>query len=144
MKIILLKDIPKIGKKGEIKDFKEGYAQNVFLSKGLAELATPKAMARLEEDKRNIEIKKKQELEIFNNLISSINNQVIKIKAKSNEKGHLFKAINQNDISKAIKESVGVLVDEKDIIIDNIKSTGKYNVKIKRGDKSGNCQVVIE
>ena len=60
MKVILLTDIPKVGNKYDVKDFKEGYAQNVLLAKGLACLATKAELAKLDDRKRVME-KKKQE-----------------------------------------------------------------------------------
>ena len=144
MKVILLTDVPKVGNKYDVKDFKEGYAQNVLISRGLAELATPAAIARLTDKKEKIQKIKDEETKAFNELISSVNNKKINLKVKANEKGHLFKAVNQNDIAFAIKNSSGVVIDEKAIIVGNIKELGTYTVTIKRGDKVGKCEVVVE
>lgn len=144
MKVILLTDIPKVGNKYDIKDFKEGYAQNVFLAKGLACLATPAELAKLENRKRKIEREKEEEIELFNNLISSISGKIIIIKAKANEKGHLFKAVGPHDIVFAIKESTGMEIDEKSITMEHIKTLGSHKIFIKKGDKKGECQVEID
>lgn len=144
MKIILLTDIPKIGNKYDVKDFKEGYAQNVFLSKGLAVMATPAELAKLEDRRKQIEKKKSEDLELFYSLISSVGDKVITIKAKANEKGHLFKAVGPRDVVTAIKEITGVEIDEKSLIMDHIKSIGAHTISIKKGDKKGECQIIIE
>ena len=143
MKIILLADIPKIGNKYDIKDFKEGYAQNVFLSKGLAELATPQALAHLASMKAQINKKKEDETKSFSELIASVDNKTITIKAKANEKGHLFKAISVHDIIEAIKESSGIKINERDIVIDHIKNLGNHTVTIKKGNKEGKCNIIV-
>jgi large subunit ribosomal protein L9 len=144
MKVILLTDIPKVGNKHDVKDFKEGYAQNVLLSKGLAEIATPQALARLAAKRAQIDKAKEEEMKAFNELISSVNNKVITIKVKSNEKGHLFKAVSPRDVVEAIKQSSGVDVDEDTLVMEHIKELGTYSVVIKKGDKKGKCQIIVE
>ena len=144
MKVILLTDIPKVGNKYDVKDFKEGYAQNVLLSKGLAELATPQALAHLSARKSQIEKKKEEEMKIFSELISSVNNKVITLNAKANDKGHLFKAVSARDVVQVIKEASGVDIDENTLILDHIKEVGTYKVLIKKGDKKGECQILVK
>jgi len=144
MKVILLTDIPKVGNKYDVKDFKEGYAQNVLLSKGLAEIATPQALGRLAARRAQIDKAKEEEMKAFNELISSVNNKVITIKVKSNEKGHLFKAVSPRDVVEAIKQSSGVDVDEDTLVMEHIKELGTYSVVIKKGDRKGKCQIVVE
>jgi large subunit ribosomal protein L9 len=144
MKVILLTDIPKVGNKYDVKDFKEGYAQNVLLSKGLAELATPQALAKLEAHKAHTVKKKEEEMKIFEDLISMVGKTTVTIFAKANEKGHLFKAVNPHDVAEAIKKSSGVEVDEHAIVMDHIKELGMHTVRIKKGEREGKCQIVVE
>ncbi len=144
MKVILTTDVPKVGNRYDIKDFKEGYAQNVLISKGLAILATPGALANLASKKAQMEKKRDDEIKVFESLISSINNIKINIKVKANEKGHLFKAISHRDVATAIKEITGIEIEESAIVIDNIKELGTHSVIIKKGNKSGKCEIVVE
>lgn len=144
MKVILLTDIPKVGNKYDVKDFKEGYAQNVLLSKGLACLATKAELAKLEDKKKQIQKKKENEMKSFTDLIASVDNKIITIKAKANEKGHLFKAVGSRDVILAIKEISGIEIDEHSLVMDHIKTLGHHNVSIKKGDKIGKCEIVIE
>jgi len=144
MKVILLTDIPKVGNKYDVKDFKEGYAQNVLLAKGLACLATKAELAKLEDRKRVMEKKKQEEIKLFQDLIVSVGNKVITVKAKANDKGHLFKAVGPHDVFLAIKEVTGVEVDEKSLTMDHIKTLGLHNILIKKGDKKGECQIMVE
>lgn len=144
MKVILLTDIPKVGQRYDVKDFAQGYAQNVLLSKGLAELATPQALAKLEAKKAQMNKKKEEETQAFNELISTIGNTTVKILVKANDKGHLFKAVSPHDVARAIKESSGVTIEEATIVMDHIKELGAHSVTIKKGDKQGKCQIVVE
>ncbi len=143
MKVILLTDIPKVGNRYDIKDFKEGYAQNVLIARGLAELATPQALSKLELKKSEMAKKKADEAKAFDDLIASVGGSVVTIRVKANEKGHLFKSVNAKDVAQAIKDSSGVIVDESTIVMNPIKELGKHTVEIKRGGKSGKCEIVV-
>lgn len=144
MKVILLTDIPKVGNKYDVKDFKEGYAQNVLLSKGLACLATKQELAKLEDRKRIMQKKKEEEVQSFKNLISSVDGKSITIKAKANEKGNLFKSVGPHDVFLAIKESTNIEIDEKSLIMEHIKNLGAHKISIKKGDMKGECNILVE
>lgn len=144
MKVILLTDVPKVGNRDEIKELKDGFAQNVLIAKGLAIMATPKELALLEKKKRERKEKIDSELEVFESAILSINNQNIEIKAKANEKGHLFKAINSKDVAFAIKKKTGIEIEEDSIWMSNIKEVGLHNIEIKKGNKKGQFKIKIE
>ncbi len=143
MKVILITDIPKVGNKYDVKEFKEGYAQNVLLAKGLAILATPGELAKLEDRKKKMLKIKEEEMKAFNDLIATVGNKTIVIKAKANDKGHLFKAVGPHDVAQALKETALFEIDEKSIIMDHIKTLGTYKITIKKGDKIGECQIEI-
>lgn len=145
MKVILLTDVPKIGNRYDVKDFKDGYAINVLISKGLAEMATPQALNRLANKIAKINSRKQQEEKTFESLIATIDNKSITIFTKTNEKGHLFKSITPHDIAQAIKSSSDVIVDEDSIIIKgHIKEIGPHKVTIKKGNREGQCQIIVQ
>lgn len=143
IKVILLTDIPKVGNKYDVKEFKEGYAQNVLLSKGLAILATKSELAKLEDRKIHAKKKKDEEMKIFDSIISTIDNKKIEIKAKANDKGHLFKSVSPTDITQAIKEISGVEIDKDSIVMNHIKEIGSHFIEIKKGDRKGKCEVLV-
>lgn len=143
MKIILTTDVPKVGNRNEIKDLKDGYA-NTLIQKGVAQMATPKAIKELSLKKDQAEKKKEQEIKIFESMISSIDNKKIEIKAKANDKGHLFKAISPQEIVKAIKDITGIEIETNSIIISgHIKELGSHFIEIKKGGRKGKCEIVI-
>lgn len=142
MKIILTTDVPKVGNKYDLKEFKDGYA-NTLIARGVALMATPKAIADLNAKKVQIEKKKEDEMKMFESIISSIDNKKIEIKAKSNEKGHLFKSIYIEDVILAIKKIIGIEIDKDSIIMSHIKEIGSHIIEIKKGDKKGKCEIII-
>lgn len=144
MRVILLIDVPKIGKKDDVLELKDGFAHNVLISKGKAILATPQAMSQLEAKKAKRQREREEENKIFASLVREINNKKIIIKAKANEKGVLFKSVTQRDVSEAIKNIIGESIDEKYIIMEHFKSLGKHSVFIKKGELKGECEIIIE
>lgn len=143
MKVILIKDVPKVGNKYDVKEFPQGYAQNVLISKGLAVLATAGELAKLKDKKDQMERRREEENKIFESLISSINNTKIEIKAKANEKGHLFKAVSPVDVAFVIKNITGIDVDTNAVIMEHIKELGNHSIEIKKGDKKGKCEIIV-
>ncbi len=144
MKVILLTDVPKVGNRYDIKELKDGFAQNVLIARGLAILATPKALADLANKKSKMSQKKNTEIETFNDLVKSLKDRKISIKVKANEKGHLFKSIGSRDIVKTIKEEMNLDVDEKNIIMENIKELGVHKIILKKGETQGDFEINIE
>lgn len=131
MKVIFLKDVKGQGKKGEVKNVSEGYAQNFLIPKGLANPASDSNVKQLEQQKKAE--KKKQDLEKqqFQELAQKLGNTTIMIKAKSGEGGRLFGSIT----SKQIAEELGKLkidVDKRKIQLDEpIRSLGTMAVSIR-------------
>ena len=145
MKVILLADVPKVGNKYDVKDFAQGYAQNVLISRGLAILATPHELGKLEAKKASMQKKRDEEAKAFSELISTLSGKVITLKAKANEKGHLFSAVAKKEVASAIQSSSGVFIEEDHIVFPKpIKEIGSHKVHIKRGDREGECTVVVE
>lgn len=144
MKVILLTDVPKVGKKYEVKDFKEGYAQNVLLSRGLAELATPHALAKIARYQEALNNKKQDEKAAFDKLINSLHDKKILVKANANEKGHLFKAVSSRDVVEAIKATSGLDIEENLLKLNNIKELGSHEVLIKKGEREGRFEILVE
>jgi large subunit ribosomal protein L9 len=131
MKVILIKDVEKLGKKFEIKKVKDGYARNYLIPKGLAKPATLKALKWLEVQKE-IQVKKaEEELKSVQDFVSGIDGQEIIIPVKIGEKEQLFESITAQKISEKLKE-MGFDVKKSQIILSEpIKELGEHPVKIK-------------
>jgi len=143
MQVIFLKDVPKVGKRHDVKEFADGYAQNVLIAKGLAERATPHALDKLNAMKNSQKKKQEEENLEFDGIISKINSSKVIINAPANEKGHLFKSINKKEISDSIFSAIGSKVPEEFIEIGVIKEIGSHEITIKRNNKIGKCKIEI-
>ncbi len=134
MRVILLEDVPKLGKKGDVVNVKDGYARNYLIPRKLAVTATDEEVERLKEEalkmKEKEERKKKALLELKERLIG----KELVLKARAGEKGKLFGSITASEIAEAMVKSFGVSVDKKSIELDApIKEVGEHLVRFKLG-----------
>lgn len=132
MKVVLKKDVEKLGIAGEIKEVTQGYAKNFLMPNKLAVLATEKEVELAK--KMQAEIKKRKEEALKQAEIQSkeINSKEIKISSKANEEGILFGSITAKNISEEIKNQLKMDIDEKIIALASaIKHTGDYDITLK-------------
>ncbi|PIR71449.1 MAG: 50S ribosomal protein L9 [Candidatus Nealsonbacteria bacterium CG_4_10_14_0_2_um_filter_37_10] len=130
MRVILLQDIDKLGKKYEIKEVANGYARNFLIAKGLAKPATEDALKWLDLQKE-IETKKaEEELKKVQEIASAIDGQEIIIPVKIGEENQLFESITNQKIWEKLKE-LGFDVKKNQIDLpEPIKEIGEFPIKI--------------
>ncbi len=145
MKVILLQDVRKIGKKNEIKDVQDGYANNFLIAKKLAKIATPEVMALLKKEAGNKVVKEAIQTELLMKNIEELRNKPLVLKVSVNEKGGLFKAIKVKDILNEIKKQYGFEIKEEIISIADgqIKEVGNTNMTIKFGGKTEVVSIIV-
>ena len=131
MKIILLKDVEKVGKQFEVKEVKEGYARNFLIPKNLAKNATKQSLKWLESQKGTEEKKAEEELKKIQELASQVDGTEVIISVKLGDKGQLFAKINSQKISEKLKE-LGFGIPKNQIeLVQPIEELGEFPIKIK-------------
>ena len=131
MKVILLKDVDKIGKKFEVKEVKDGYARNFLIPQQLAKPATKEALIWLETRKEIEEKVAEDDLKKSQSVASSIDDREVIIEVKVGEQDQLFEAIGVQKIADKLKE-LGFEVKKTQIELpEPIKDLGEFPVKIK-------------
>ena len=131
MKIILRKDIEKLGKAGEIVETKGGYARNYLIPKGAAIAATNANMKVYEQERRAIERKLQQEIETAQAFAAKLNGLSITATVQVGEEDKVFGAVTNQNIADLLAEK-GIQVDRKKINLDEpLKSLGVFEVPIK-------------
>lgn len=131
MKVILLEDIDKIGKKFETKEMADGYARNFLLPKKLAKIYTPELEEWAKLQREILEKKAEEDLEKIQKIASSIDGQEIIIDMKVGPENQLFESINAQKIADKLRE-VGFDVKKGQLdLTEPIKEVGEYPVKIK-------------
>lgn len=131
MKVILLQDIKKLGKKGDVVSTSDGYARNFLFPRNLAQEATDSNLHVLNAKKDVERRKKTAEIEAAQKLADDLRDKVVKIDAKAGDSGKLFGAITSKDIADKINDQFNVKVDKKKIVMDTIKIAGTYNIEVK-------------
>ena len=131
MKVILLQDVKKLGKKGDVIEASDGYARNFLFPRKLAEEATANALHVVNAKKENERKKKLAELEAAQKLASELKGKEVIINAKAGENGRLFGAITNKDIAEVINNKFNLTIDKKKIVMDTIKVAGGYEIEVK-------------
>ena len=131
MKVILLQDEKKMGKKGDVIEASDGYARNYLFPRKLAEEATANALHVVNAKKENERKKKLAELEAAQKLAGELKGKEVTINAKAGESGRLFGAITNKDIAEVINKTFNLSIDKKKIVMDTIKVAGGYEIEVK-------------
>lgn len=132
MKVILLKDVKSLGKKGDIVEVSAGYANNFILKKKLGIEATGKNVNDLKLQKAHRDKVAAEELAAAKELAAEIEKKSISLQMKVGEGGRTFGSISTKEIAEAADKQLGYKIDKKKISVDEpIKSLGTHNVKVK-------------
>lgn len=134
MKVIFLENVRGKGKRGEVKEVPDGYAQNFLIKNGKAKAATRAAMSQLKGQQKAEEKREEEELEESKKLKAMLEDDktVVELKAKSGTDGRLFGSIPSKQIATALEKQFGVKLDKRKIELpEPIKVAGYTNVPVK-------------
>ncbi|PJE64129.1 MAG: 50S ribosomal protein L9 [Candidatus Ryanbacteria bacterium CG10_big_fil_rev_8_21_14_0_10_43_42] len=146
MKVILEKDVPKVGRAGDIRNVADGYFRNFLMPRRLAKIATPALEKQAEViQKRRIgeDEKRKEEYKI---LVEKLNTEEIHIAEKANEEGHLFGSVSEDDIVRVLHERGYNLIEKHHILLsEHIKTSGMHEVPLEfAGNITGVIRLVVD
>lgn len=144
MKVILLKDIPKIGKKYDIKEVADGYARNFLFANKFAEEATPNKISQIQSMRVGQEKENQEKLENYKRIAKQMAGFKIEFILKTDGKS-VFGAISQKDIMEKLREK-GVKINEEQIKIEkHLKEIGEHIIKIKFSPEiEGELKVILK
>jgi large subunit ribosomal protein L9 len=146
MRIFLKKDVENLGKEGEIKEVKPGYARNFLIPKGLAILATDDLEAKVMKEKEEKEKTKEKEREKLKGIAKKLKGTKIEIVAKVGEGKKLFGSITSKQIKDKILDLYKIeLPSEAKFSPKTIKELGEHQIEIKLGSGiSGKIIIIIK
>lgn len=131
MKVILLKDVPALGRAGEVRDVKDGFARNYLMPRGFAAPATDKNLQNLAHTQEAAQAREARVMRDLGGLKQQLESLVVEVRAKAGDEGRLFGSVTAQDIAEAISRK-GVDVSKKQVdISEPIKSTGFYKIPIR-------------
>lgn len=132
MRVVLLQDVPRLGKAGEVKEVADGYGRNFLLPRGLADFASPSLLKRAEEQHQ---AQARQQLLADAELAStaqSLDGLQVTVKAKVGAQGRLYGAITAGDIADELHRVTEQDIDKKKIELEEpIHQLGEYEVVIR-------------
>ncbi len=146
MKVILLQDEKKLGKKGDIVEVSEGYARNFVLPKKIGVEATPKNLNDLKLQKSNEAKVAQEQLDTAKKMAELLETKEVVVTIKAGENGRTFGSVSTKEIAAALKAQTDIDVDKKKIVLpEAIKNFGVYHVPIKLHPKvTGNIKVKVQ
>ena len=131
MKVLLLEDVYKLGRAGDVKKVAPGYARNYLMPQGLAVLATPGAMKMADRIKKQGEVKRARVNQELGGVAEQLEGKRFTFPAKASETRRLYGSINTQMIAEAVSEEIGVPVEAKQIESQPLRMLGQHNVAVR-------------
>lgn len=131
MKVLLLEDVYKLGRAGEVKKVAPGYARNYLMPQGLAVLATPGAIKQAGRIRKEGEKKRARINEEMSGVAEQLDGMLFTFAAKASETGRLYGSVNTQMLAEAVGEEIGVEVEAKQIESQPLREIGKHTVAVR-------------
>lgn len=134
MKVLLIKDVKSLGKKGEVKEVKDGYGKNFLIGKGFARAATPEILEQHKKDELIVAENLEKEVNALKQVAAKLDKCEIVITKKLGENGHIFGSVTKEEVASALKEQHDIEIDKKHINEKTaIKTVGEHDLDFKLG-----------
>lgn len=146
MRVILRQDVAGLGRKGDVKEVTDGYAQNKLLPQQLVDRATDARVAQIEREAQARAAELAQQKEAIESAVNALKGESVTVSAKANEKGHLFEAVRPDVLARAISERLGHSITADMLRVDSaIKEVGGgHTVRVVLGDTEAEVPVAVE
>jgi large subunit ribosomal protein L9 len=131
MKVLLIKDVYKLGRAGEVKKVADGYGRNFLMPQKLAVLATPGAMKTAEKIRSTAEVQRTALNSELKDLADHINGVVLTFAVKAGETGKLYGSITTQDVATGIQEQTRYEVKRQQIDMQPIRELGEYKAHVR-------------
>ena len=131
MKVLLIKDVYKLGRAGEVKKVADGYGRNYLLPQGMAVLATSGALKQAEFIKGQAEKERTTLNQEMSGVAERINGLVLTFPVRASETGKLYGSISTQMIAEALSQKAGLEVNRRQMDIEPLRNLGQYQVPIR-------------
>ena len=130
MKVLLIKDVYKLGRAGEIKKVAAGYGRNYLIPQGFAIPATPGAMGQAEKIKAKATERRAALNEELGDVAEVLDGKKLTFAVKAGETGHLYGSVSDQDLIEAIKANFEIELEKRQVETEPIRDLGTYSVPI--------------
>jgi large subunit ribosomal protein L9 len=131
MKVMLVKDVYKLGRAGDIKKVADGFGRNFLIPQGLAVIATAGALKQIDKIRSQAEIRRTEQNSELKDLASHIKGLVLSFSAKAGETGKLYGSITTQDVATAIQEKTRYEVKKAQIDMQPIRNLGEFSAHVR-------------
>lgn len=145
MEVLLLQDIPGVGKKSDLIVVGDGYALNFLLPRRAALVATPLVRKRYADLIRRRAEERETEKSAKRDAAAAVSGKIVVITKKATKAGKLYAGITEAMIVTEIQKQLGVAVKEDDVDMkEHLKTVGSHVVSVQMGDQNVQVTVKIE
>ncbi|MFW5853081.1 MAG: 50S ribosomal protein L9 [Patescibacteria group bacterium] len=142
--VILNKDVPKVGRKFEVKKLAPGFVRNWLLPKNLAQLADDRTITEAEKQRQSLIEEKQKKLAAVENLKEKLDQVNVIIKVAASEAGHLFAGLKEEDIANALAEQFDIHLEPDWIDLERpIKEVGEVKIPVVMGDQKDKPEIKV-
>jgi large subunit ribosomal protein L9 len=131
MKVLLLQDVFKLGRAGDIKRVADGYGRNYLLPRGLAVIATPGALKQVDRIKAQANVKRDALNEELSAVAEQLDGMVLSFTERASETGKLYGSVNVQMIADSITEKTGVEITRSQVHTQPLRTLGEHTVQIR-------------
>lgn len=128
---MLIKDVYKLGRAGDVKKVANGYGRNFLLPQSLAVLATPGAMKQIDHIRSQAQTRRNALNSELGGLAEQLNGLALSFATKAGETGKLYGSITTQMIADAINAKVGSNIDRRSIEVQPIRTLGEYKAHVR-------------
>lgn len=131
MRVLLLKDVYKLGRAGDVKRVADGYGRNFLIPQGLAVLATSSALKQVAHIRTQASAARTALNQEMSGVAAKVSNVVLTFAARAGETGKLYGSITAQNIADALAEKAGVKIERRQIDSEPIRSLGDHEVRVR-------------
>lgn len=131
MKVLLLKDVYKLGRAGDVKRVAAGYGRNYLLPQGLAVLATPGALKQAEHIRAKADAHREQLNQEMGSVAARLEGMVLTFPARASETGKLYGSITAQMVAEAISQKANVEITRRQVDIQPLRNLGEHKAHVR-------------
>ena len=143
MKVILLQDIAKLGRRYDVVEVPNGHALNKLIPTALAKPASKENLKQVEAMKQKGEAVAAAVDETFKSALETLDGKEVAVRKEANENGHLYEAVKESHLVSAFEAEGAKVLESQVHIKEPIKEVGSYEVELHSGDSRGTVTVVV-
>jgi large subunit ribosomal protein L9 len=131
MKVLLIKDVYKLGRAGDVKRVADGFGRNYLLSQGLAVLATPGALKQTDHIRAQATIRRNAINTEMGSIADQVKGVVVAFGVKAGETGKLYGSITNHMVAEAVNQKLGTKVDHHQVEMQPIRTLGEFKAHVR-------------